>query len=63
MKDQTGVFSPKPTSPIDTFAAENDLDESQYTELKRSITGFIKPLKGFTEDTETAERSERKALK
>lgn len=38
------------TGPIEIFSSENYPDDSKYTELKRTITNFIKELMEFREN-------------
>lgn len=49
MKDQAILYPPSLTSPVERFANENYLDESQDTEFKQSYTSS-KTFKGFKTD-------------
>ena len=42
MKNQSSIFSLKPTSTIEMFAKEDYLDRHQKTEFKRAIMNVIK---------------------
>jgi hypothetical protein len=45
MKNQSSIFSLKPTSTIEMFANENNLDEAPDTEFEREILNTIKDFK------------------
>jgi hypothetical protein len=49
MKHQANVLSPNPNSPVEMFANDQYLDETQDTEFKRIVIKFIKELKKFKE--------------
>lgn len=50
MKDQSSLFSPKPTSPVEMFVQENYLGGSEDTEFKITIINFIEEFKEFKGD-------------
>lgn len=47
MKDQVSIISLKPSNPIEMFANKIYPDESQDTELKRTVIDDIKDSKEF----------------
>ena len=49
-KDQSGIFSLKPTSTVRLFVNENYLDVSQDRECKRTTMNFISEFKKFKKD-------------
>lgn len=51
MKDQASISPPKPTNPVEMFANEDYLDETQSTEFKRKIMNFVQKFKEFKENT------------
>lgn len=46
MNDHTSIFFPKHASPIEMFAIENPLHESQHKKLKRTTINSIKKNQG-----------------
>lgn len=49
------IFYPKPSSPMEMFANEVNLDEPLDTEFKRTVLNSTKEFKEFKRHKETAQ--------